>query len=70
MSQAISLRGRVAALSRSRAADDQELIQARTNLALHRIAGFITERLAGLPPLTADQINLVVAVLHSGGELR
>ncbi len=68
MSKAISLRGRVAALSRSRPADDADLIHARTDLAVQTIRDYIIDRLAGLPPLSASQISQLTELIADGGD--
>lgn len=48
-------RGRVAALSRSRASDDPEFIAAKTDLVAANIADYLIRTLAAAPPLTDEQ---------------
>ena len=59
-------RARVASLSRSRASDDPELVDARRNLRAERLAVHITEMVAPWPPLTPEQRDRL-AVLMRGG---
>lgn len=59
-------RARVASLSRSRATDDPELIEARRNLNAERLAAFIKRNVAAAPPLTAEQ-RARLSLLLSGG---
>ena len=60
-------RARVASLSRSRAADDPELVKARTNLKAERLADHIRNVVDEAPPLSAEQRDRL-AVLLRGGE--
>ena len=48
-------RARVAALSRDRAPDDPELVDARRSLAAARLEEYIERTVAAAPPLTAAQ---------------
>ncbi len=48
-------RARVASLTRSRQADDPELIEARRRLRTERTAAYIEKMLAEAPPLTDEQ---------------
>ncbi len=48
-------RARVAALTRDRAPDDPELVDARRSLAAARLEDYIAKTLAAAPPLTAAQ---------------
>jgi hypothetical protein len=67
-------RARIASLSRSRSSDDPELLQARVNLKIAR-AKFEADRRAEdvarvvseLPPLTDEQLDLIVTVLRPRG---
>ena len=59
-------RARVAALSRSRASDDPELIEARRSLKTERLAAYIERTVADAPPLTSAQRDRL-ALLLSGG---
>lgn len=59
-------RARVAALSRSRTADDPELIAARRELREQRLAAIITKTVSEAPPLTEEQCaRLTTLLLHS-----
>ncbi|WOC12611.1 hypothetical protein [Gordonia sp. MP11Mi] len=48
-------RARVASLSRSRAADDPELVGARRDLKAARLAEHVAKVVAAAPPLTYEQ---------------
>ncbi len=56
-------RARVASLSRSRADDDPELIDARRDLRAARAEEYIRTLAAGMPPLTMEQRNKLAALL-------
>lgn len=63
-------RARVASLSRSRTADDPDLVAARRNLKAERLADYIARTVASAPPLTADQRDRLALLLRpsdSGG---
>jgi hypothetical protein len=64
-------RGRVGALTRSRASDDPDLIAARTELRTELLADYIARVVDEAPPLTAAQRERLVLVLRpqrqSGG---
>lgn len=64
-------RGRVAALSRSRASDDPEFIAAKTDLVAANMADYLIRTLAAAPPLTDEQrtrlAELLRPVRRSGG---
>ncbi|WP_457098834.1 hypothetical protein [Microbacterium sp. P5_E9] len=62
-----SLRGKDAALSRSRDPLDPEYVENRRELVAVSIAHDIQDRLAGAPPLTARQIDTLTSLLHSQG---
>ncbi|CPR10500.1 phiRv1 phage protein [Mycobacterium bohemicum DSM 44277] len=47
--------GRKAALSRSRCADDPELVSVSQSLKEQQLADYINETLAKAPPLTSEQ---------------
>lgn len=51
----LSARNRVAALSRSRSANDPDLIDARRDLAEAKITAAIERAVADAPPLTSEQ---------------
>ena len=63
-------RGRVAALTRSRTADDPELIEARRNLIAGRAEEYIERVLAQAPPLSDEQrtrLAELLAPVRTGG---
>jgi hypothetical protein len=55
MSTVFHERARIASLTRSRAADDPELIAAKRNLAVLNIEDYVQRVLSAAPPLTAEQ---------------
>lgn len=57
-------RGRVASLTRSRPADDPELIEARANLAAEKLAEYVARVVAEAPPLTDAQRDRIAALLR------
>jgi hypothetical protein len=59
-------RGRIGALSRSREADDPELVEARRTLAALRLAEHAQKIVKDWPPLTDAQIDNVIATLRAG----
>lgn len=61
-----SERARVASLSRSREADDPDLIDARRNLKAARLNDYIQRVVAEAPPLTSDQRSRLAALLSGG----
>ncbi|CRH11455.1 phiRv1 phage protein [Mycobacterium tuberculosis] len=60
-------RGRVAALSRSRASDDPEFIAAKTDLVAANIADYLIRTLAAAPPLTDEQRTRLAELLPGRG---
>jgi hypothetical protein len=64
MSALKSQRGRVAALSRSRAEDDPEYRAARRDLAANSIAEYAKKVVAKAPPLTRAQREHIAAILR------
>lgn len=56
-----SARGRVAALSRSRAENDPEFVAARAQLAADVLAEYVAKIVADAPPMTAEQREAVLA---------
>lgn len=66
MSSTLSKRGRVAALTRSRNADDPELIEARRDLVAQSLEEHIRREVAKAPPLTDEQRDRIAAVLRGG----
>ena len=61
-----SERARVASLSRSRTADDPDLVAARRNLKAARLAEYIERVVAEAPPLTIEQRNRLSVLLRGG----
>lgn len=57
-------RARVASLSRSRPADDPDLINARRNLRCERLAAYIERVVDEAPPLTDDQRSRLAGLLR------
>jgi hypothetical protein len=57
-------RARVASLSRSRPADDPDLIAARLNLRAERLADYIRKTVDSAPPLTAEQRDRLAVLLR------
>lgn len=58
---------KVGALSRSRAADDPELITARQNLKAERLAADVAAVVNSFPPLRRDQIDRIASLLVRPG---
>ena len=63
-------RARVAALSRDRAPDDPELLDARRKLRAERLALAIREIVEAAPPLTDAQRRELAVLLHNPGGSR
>lgn len=61
-------RAKVAALSRSRNADDPELVAARGRLKAELLAAHIERVVSQAPPLTQDQRVRLASILTNGGE--
>lgn len=59
-------RARIAALSRDRAPDDPELIDARCALRAARLEDHVTKVLAEAPPLNDEQRDRIAALLRGG----
>lgn len=57
-------RARVASLSRSRNANDPELLQARRNLREAKLAEHIAKAVAEAPPLTDEQRDRLATLLR------
>lgn len=62
-----SERAKVAALSRDRAPDDAELIQARQNLRALRLEDHVKRVISEAPPLTNAQREKIANLLRAGG---
>ena len=60
-------RGRVAALSRSRSADDPDLLNAKRNLRAERLADHVAKAVAEAPPFTEAQVERLTLLLRGGG---
>jgi len=61
-------RGRVAALSRSRTADDPELVTARINLRAEKLAAYVAKVVAQAPPLSPAQRDRIAVLLRGGAK--
>ena len=68
-------RARVASLSRSRPADDPDLVAARLRLKAARVEDYVSRVIADVPPLTAEQRDVILAAFagftptqHVGGD--
>ena len=59
-------RARVASLTRSRAVDDPDLINARRNLKAERLADYIRKTVDAAPSLTPEQRDRLALLLNSG----
>lgn len=60
-------RARVASLTRSRPADDPDLIAARQSLKAARLEDYIRRTVDAAPPLTPEQREKLALLLHGGG---
>lgn len=67
MSDWTTHRAQVAALSRSRSADDPELIEARRNLKAAKLENYVSRVVAAAPPLTEAQADRIAALLRPVG---
>ena len=56
-------RAQVATLSRSRNADDPDLVEARRNLRAARLEAHIEKALADAPPLSDQQLERIARLL-------
>lgn len=59
-------RARVAGLSRSRPADDPDLLNARRDLRAERLAEHIAKVVDDAPPLTPEQRDRLAVILRGG----
>ena len=57
-------RGRVAALTRSRTADDPELVGAKRDLKAASLEAHVARVVAEAPPLTVEQRDRIAALLR------
>ncbi|MDQ1576660.1 MAG: hypothetical protein QOH55_1810 [Microbacteriaceae bacterium] len=60
-------RARYAALTRSRTADDPELLEALRELKQLHASEKVIEAVKAAPPLTDEQRNRIAAILNGGG---
>jgi hypothetical protein len=60
-------RARIAALSRDRAPDDPEIVEARRSLRAQRLQEHVKKVIDGWPKLTDAQLDDVAALLRVGG---
>lgn len=61
-------RARIAGLTRSRPADDPDLIEARRRLRAERLTEHVKRVVAELPPLTDAQCQRIAGLLLAGGD--
>lgn len=61
-----SARAKVAALSRSRASDDSELVAAKRNLKANRVEEYVARVVDEAPKLSRDQLECIAALLRGG----
>ena len=59
-------RARVASLTRSRPADDPELVDAYRNLRAERLADYIRKTVDAAPPLSVEQRDRLALLLRGG----
>lgn len=62
-----SQRAKVASLSRSRPANDPELIEARQNLKALKLEEYVRRVVDQAPPLTPEQADRIAALLRPAG---
>jgi hypothetical protein len=67
MSDALTHRARVAALTRSRAHSDPDLVAARRDLAAANLEEAIRRTVASAPPLTTEQRDLLARLITGSG---
>lgn len=69
MSAITTERARVAALSRSRSADDPDFVAAKRDLAAARLEDYVERTVAAAPPLTDEQRDRIARILltNQGG---
>lgn len=61
-------RAKVAALSRSRPADDPQLVDARRDLKAARLEDYVCRVVSEAPPLSTEQLDRIAVLLRSGGD--
>ena len=59
-------RARVGALSRDRAPNDPELLEAKHSLAVEQLADHVAKIVAEWPPLSPGQVDRIVCLLKAG----
>lgn len=62
------LRARIAGLSRDRAADDPDLLNAKAQLAAQNIVNYVTKTLANAPALSSEQRQRITALFEAGAK--
>ena len=62
-----SQRAKVASLSRSRSANDPELIEARQNLKALKLEEYVRNVVDNAPPLRPEQADKIAALLRPAG---
>lgn len=67
MSDWTTHRAKVASLSRSRRANDPELIDARRNLKAARLEDYVNKVVAEAPELSNEQLDKIAGLLRAGG---
>ena len=60
-------RARIAGMTRSRPADDPDLLAARQNLKALRLEEHVRRVVSAAPPLTDEQRDRIAAILRAGG---
>lgn len=60
-------RARIAGMTRSRPADDPELVEARQNLKALRLEEHVRKVLAEAPRPTEEQLQRIASLLRTGG---
>lgn len=60
-------RAKVASLSRSRPANDPELITARQNLKALKLEEYVLKVVSEAPPLTSEQADRIASLLRPAG---
>lgn len=58
-------RARLASLTRSRASDDPELLNARRNMRAARLEDYISKTLDDSPPFTDEQLDRLALLLRA-----
>ncbi len=66
MSEWTHHRARIASLTRSRPADDPDLLDARRKLRTERLADYIKRVVDAAPPLTPEQRDRLACLLRGG----